>query len=95
MQIIATTHTPLIASGTADIEGAQIIQLQRDEDSEVVVSVIAASELTGMRADQVLAGAFGLLTTKNPASEADTERYVQLLQHRRTPEEEGEFAELD
>jgi energy-coupling factor transporter ATP-binding protein EcfA2 len=95
VQIIATTHTPLIASGAADIEGAKMIQLQRDEGGEVTVSVIAASELTGMRADQVLAGAFGLLTTKNPNSEADTERYVQLLQGERTAEEDREFSELD
>lgn len=80
MQIVATSHTPLVASGVADIEGSILIRLERDDSGSISASVLDREELQGKRADQVLTSeAFGLTTTRSPGSLDDIERYAELL----------------
>ncbi len=60
-QIVSATHTPLIASGVADLENSQLIRLELSENGAVETSPIDSESLAGKRADQVLASkAFGI-----------------------------------
>lgn len=94
-QIIATTHTPLVAAGTADLAGAQLISLVRDQERTILAQEISPESLRGRRADQVLADAFGLWSTKSPASVDDIERYTALLSQRvRSESEEQDMLKL-
>ncbi len=95
-QIIATTHTPLTASGVVDVAPSLLLRLEQDDDGMITKRVIDTASLAGKRADQVLASeAFGLVTTRNPGSEDDFDRYATLLgKATRTEGEETEFQEL-
>ncbi len=91
-QIFTTTHTPLLASGVADLGDAQLVRLELGEDGSVEALPIDPKTLRGKRADQVLTSeAFGLATSRNPGSEGTIDRYTALLgQATLTPEEEAE-----
>ncbi|NJL27206.1 MAG: AAA family ATPase [Thermoanaerobaculia bacterium] len=79
-QIFVSTHTPLIVSGAVDVEGAHIVRLKMHENGSVEKVEIEPSSLAHKRADQVLASeAFGLLTSRNPGSADDFDRYAELL----------------
>ncbi len=78
VQIIASTHTPLIASGMADVKSAGIVSLQSDGTNGVTTKTIDPSMLQGMRADQVLTDIFNLATSRNPGSSDDLNRYFEL-----------------
>ena len=95
-QIIASTHTPLAASGVADIESGLLVKLDRSPENGVQAKLINKEELYGKRADQVLTSeAFGLVTSRNLGSLTDIDRYSELLGHtRRSQEEESELQEL-
>jgi predicted ATP-binding protein involved in virulence len=95
-QIFATTHTPLVAAGIADIESAQVVRLEENNDGLIEPLVIRPEELYGLRADQVLTSeAFGLFTSSNIESETALDRYTELLgKARRTEGEEAEFETL-
>ena len=95
-QIIASTHTPLAASGVADIESGLLVKLDRSPENGVQAKLINKEELYGKRADQVLTSeAFGLVTSRNLGSFTDIDRYSELLGHtRRSQEEESELQEL-
>lgn len=94
-QIFASTHTPLVAVGTVDVEESRLVRL-KTEGNAVTALDIDPSSLAGLRADQVLASeAFGLYTTRNPGSEGDIDRYTELLgKDPRTSEEEAELQRL-
>ncbi|MBD2150753.1 AAA family ATPase [Pseudanabaena sp. FACHB-1277] len=95
-QIIASTHTPLAASGVVDIESGLLVKLDRSHDNGVQAKLINKEELYGKRADQVLTSeAFGLVTSRNLGSMTDIDRYSELLgRTRRTEDEENELQEL-
>ena len=95
-QIIASTHTPLAASGVADIESGLLVKLDRSPENGVQAKLINKEELYGKRADQVLTSeAFGLVTSRNLGSLTDIDRYSELLgRTRRSQEEENELQEL-
>ncbi|MEO1670785.1 MAG: TIR domain-containing protein [Cyanobacteria bacterium J06631_2] len=95
-QIIASTHTPLVASGIVDVESGILLKLDRDEIQCFGVRVIDKNSLDGKRADQILASeAFGLATTRNPGSQDKIDRYVELLGiASRTEAEEAEVQQL-
>jgi hypothetical protein len=94
-QLIVTTHTPLVTAGAGDLEGAQLLSLIADEDGRIQIEDIPRKALRGRRADQILAGVFGLWTSKSPGSAEDIDRYTALMsQPDRTEEEERELTQL-
>lgn len=95
-QILVTTHTPLLASGTADIESSQLVRLKEDPEGRIYGDVIEPASLSGQRADQVLTSeAFDLFTSRNRRGEDDLDRYAELLgKNPRTEEEEARFQAL-
>jgi predicted ATP-dependent endonuclease of OLD family len=95
-QIIASTHTPLVAAGTADIDQSMLLKLDRQEDNKITGQIIDKREVAGKRADQVLtSNAFDLITTRNERSHDDVDRYTKLLGKKvRSAEEEIELEHL-
>ena len=80
-QFIGTSHSPLCASGSADLsdEDCKLVVLQRSEEHGAVKAE-EISPLLGFRADQVLTSkAFGLVETRNPRIEKELVRLRQLL----------------
>lgn len=95
-QIIATTHTPLIAAATVDLAPSTISRLltisQRGSTS---IAMVDKDEIRGKRADQILASdAFGLVTSRSPGSVNDVERYRELFKMARNSTEQDEFEKL-
>lgn len=91
VQIIATTHTPLIAAAAA--EEGQIFRLQGEGD-QITIEELDNAELLTKRAGQVLTSrAFGLNTTRSPGTETKTERFAALLGKEKR--DEGEERELE
>jgi predicted ATP-binding protein involved in virulence/nucleoside phosphorylase len=95
-QIIASTHTPLVAAGIADVDQSMLLKLERNEENEISLKVIDKEQVAGKRADQVLTSdAFGLYTTRNERSHDDVDRYSKLSgQKTRTESEEAELQKL-
>jgi len=93
-QIIASTHTPLLAAGIADVSRSQVVRLVPTAEGWVQTLKIPAGELTGKRADQILADAFGLVTSKSPGSVARIDRYTELLSRKRSAPEQQELETL-
>ena len=94
LQIITTTHTPLIASSTADLDQSILLKLSRI-DGQIICDTIAPKALKGQRADQVLTSIFDLSTSKSPGSAGSFPRYVELTNKPSlTPEEAEELVEL-
>jgi predicted ATP-binding protein involved in virulence len=95
-QIIASTHTPLLAAGVADIEESCLLKLERDENNEIKIVKIDRSEIAGKRADQILtSNAFDLLTTRNNKSHDEIDLYTDLLSKSSlTPDESAELDRL-
>lgn len=92
VQIIATTHSPLVA---LSVKPEQIIALHRDAER---VHSVAVPSLKGYSADDVLVeeSLFGT-SPYPPATEAQMSRYQELAEispERRTPEQEDELGEL-
>jgi nucleoside phosphorylase/predicted ATPase len=95
-QIIASTHTPLVAAGIADVDRSMLLKLDRNDENEITVQIIDKELIAGKRADQVLTSeAFGLVTTRNNRSHDDVDRYTELLgKQTRTDAEAAELEEL-
>jgi predicted ATP-binding protein involved in virulence len=95
-QIIASTHTPLLAAGVADIDESCLLKLERDENNEIKIVKIDQSEIAGKRADQILTShAFDLLTTRNNKSHDEVDKYTDLLSKSSlTPDESAELTRL-
>lgn len=95
-QIIASTHTPLAASGIVDEEDSLLLKLEQQVNGSIALKVLDKQLLAGKRADQVLTSeAFGLITTRNPGSEDEINRYTALLsKSERTEAEETELQAL-
>ena len=80
-QFIGTTHSPLCAAGTADLDDTnyQLIKLQHSDDQSYVRSAVLPP-LRGLRADQVLTStAFDLSETRNTEIEAKLKIFRELL----------------
>jgi len=90
-QMLASSHTPLLAAGVADVDRSQVVRLVPVASGSVETLKIPMEELTGKRADQILADAFGLVTSKSPGSIAKIDRYTELLSRTRSEPEEREF----
>lgn len=93
LQLIATTHSPLVAGA---MEPNEVTRVRRLEDSADIVAEPITESLQGMRADQVLtSSAFDLDTTRDPETVRMMSSYSELLgRTSRTDEEEAEFNEL-
>ena len=95
-QMIASSHTPLLAAGVADLPRSQVLRLIPLSDGSVGIIQIPPQELTGKRADQILADAFGLITSKSPGSVAKIDRYTELMSKEKTNQsEKQELATLE
>ena len=79
LQIIATSHSPLVVAG---MKASEIIIARRNPDDPTKVLVEQAPlEFEGMRADQVLTSpAFGLTSTRGEQVAVDIKRYNELRQ---------------
>ncbi len=95
-QIIASTHTPLVAAGIADVDESMLLKLDRNEENQISLQIIDKAQIAGKRADQVLTSdAFGLVTTWNARSHDNIDRYTELLGKKtRTDLEEAELLKL-
>jgi predicted ATP-binding protein involved in virulence len=95
-QIIASTHTPLVAAGIADVDQSMLLKLERNEENEISLKIIDKEQVAGKRADQVLTSdAFDLYTTRNERSHDDVDRYTKLLGKKiRNEAEEAELEQL-
>ncbi len=77
MQLVATTHTPLVVSGGSDLEQHKIIRLVNN-GSAIVHESIDPKLLQGQRADEVLTSIFELATSRSPGSSFKIQRYFEL-----------------
>ncbi len=89
VQIISTTHTPLIASSLADISNARLIRLKLTEEDEIEMFHIKNNSLNGLTANEVLNSiAFEVHNTQNQQSLTDLDRYIILKEKQSLSEEE-------
>jgi hypothetical protein len=93
VQLITTSHSPLIAAGAADFPDSQLLAFKLENDQAKVVDKIPS--LQGMSVDQVLSSvAFGLYATVSVKSVDDIRRFSELMSKKRTEEEEEEYLTL-
>lgn len=96
-QFIVTSHSPLCASGLADLsdENCKLVVFERAGD-EGPVKAEDVPSLRGLRADQVLRSrAFGLPETRNTAIEEKLEQFRRLLlMESLNEEQEAEMSRL-
>lgn len=96
-QFIGTTHSPLCAAGTADLndETFRLLNFKASSDRSAIVSEEIES-LRGLRADQVLmSSAFDLTETRNVAVEQLLSKFRDLLLKKElTKKEEQDLADL-
>lgn len=81
IQFVGTSHSPLCASGLADLsdENCRLVVFERADEKGPVKGNIFPS-LRGLRADQVLTSrAFGLPETRNPEIDKKLTRLRELL----------------
>lgn len=96
-QFIGTTHSPLCASGTADLDDENVrLFLLRSIDDNGAVKGSHVESLRGLRADQVLTSpAFSLPETRNPEIGEQLQRFRELLFRESLPSrEEAELKRL-
>jgi uncharacterized protein (TIGR02646 family) len=94
VRFIATTHDPLCVQGIRP--GELHVLTRQPDDGEVRIEQFDLKP--GMRADQVLTGAwFGVDSTRDPETVDLMQRHSQLLQKgkKRTADEQRAFAALD
>jgi len=94
LQFIITTHSPLVAAGTTDIQKSQLISLELDSNTHKTRwQNISKIDMQGRRADEILRSeAFGLLSTTSLGSVNDLTKYCELLNKvKRNEKEEFEF----
>lgn len=93
VRFIATTHDPLCVQGLRP--GELHVLTRREEDNEVVIEQFDVKP--GMRADQILTGAwFGVTSTRDAQTQNIMQRHAALLQKtERSDVEQREFDQLD
>ncbi|MBU2446884.1 MAG: AAA family ATPase [Bacteroidetes bacterium] len=98
VQIIITTHSPIIALGTADQEEAKIIELAFDPNviNKVVDRTIDSSNYKGYRVDQILtSSAFNLSIARSGETGDKMIKFKKLFMiETRTEEENKIFLDL-
>jgi predicted ATP-binding protein involved in virulence len=78
MQVIATSHSPLLAGA---LHKEEICVMERDPRTRKVGQLPITMETYGMRAERILTSAiFGLTSDRNPEVERKIHRYVELFQ---------------
>jgi energy-coupling factor transporter ATP-binding protein EcfA2 len=94
VQIIATTHSPLLVAGMSQKE--LYIARRETRDSSRINVFRSPIDPEGLRADQVLTSPlFGLQSSRSPKVNEKIDRYVSLLGKRsRQADEETEFLAL-
>lgn len=96
-QLIATTHTPLIAAAISDVSPSGLIKLDYSfEEKTVEARHINPARLHGKRADQILTEVFDLTTSRTLGSQEDISLYAELLSkgNKRTIENDIKLQEL-
>jgi len=93
VQFIVTTHSPLIALGTADIDNATIVTLKLDGENRVTVSEKEAKDYKGMRVDQVLTSIFELPIARSGEIGDQILRFQELFTRSDLNEEEQKIFE--
>ena len=78
VQFIVTTHSPLIALGTADIDNAMIVTLKLESENIVTASEEEAKDYRGMRVDRVLTSIFGLPIARSGVTGDKIMRFLEL-----------------
>jgi ABC-type branched-subunit amino acid transport system ATPase component len=93
IQILATTHSPLVI---ANLARSEILVCTRRSDGESPQLKNASIDPAGMRVDQILTSPlFGLVSTRGASSENAIREYSELLgRSRRSPVEEKRLQEL-
>jgi AAA domain, putative AbiEii toxin, Type IV TA system/AAA domain/SIR2-like domain len=90
VQLIATTHSPLIVGSAGHSE----VQLLQRVDGELTVLELPR-RFEGWRSDQILTSeAFGMDTTRDPATAARHAEYRELMARGETPQDNTRAAEL-
>jgi hypothetical protein len=95
VQIIATTHSPLLVAGMKQDE---LLIAHRDPAEPSRIEVFRSMvDPEGMRADQILTSPiFGLVSTRGPQTNAEMRRLSVLAgMARRTPEQDRELGSLE
>ncbi|NAS14342.1 AAA family ATPase [Poritiphilus flavus] len=77
IQVITTTHTPLVVAGGADLADSKIISLFKYE-GKISYMDIDTKSLRGKRADQILTSVFEMATSRSPGSSHSIQRYYEL-----------------
>ena len=95
VQFIVTTHSPLIALGTADIDDARMVALKLGSGNRVTVLEEDAKEYRGMRVDQILTSIFELPIARSGDVGDQILRFQELLaKDELSPEERETFERL-
>lgn len=92
LQVIGTTHSPLVAAGVSGRHGAIARLVEVDGSSSVQTSL---PKIQGWRTDQILASEhFGYLIDRDPVTESMVAEATALLGRRRNAAEQQRFDEL-
>jgi predicted ATP-binding protein involved in virulence len=89
MQLIATTHSPLVVT---DAEAGEVIVLRRV--GTTIESTVIEQDFTGWRSDQILAGAFGLDSARDLTTAELSAEYRDLLAAGESPSTSKRAREL-
>lgn len=89
MQLIATTHSPLVVT---DAEAGEVITLRRV--GTTIDSTVIQQDFTGWRSDQILAGAFGLDSARDLTTAELSAEYRDLLAAGESPRTSKRAREL-
>jgi hypothetical protein len=96
LQIITTTHSPLVVAG---MKAHEVFIVRRDPSDRSLVTVSPAPiEFEGLRADQILTSPlFGLASSRSDETERDVDLYSRLLgipAEKRTLDQQHDFERL-
>jgi len=97
VQFIITTHSPIIALGTSDLEEATIIELELETtENNVIHREVNPSDYKGLTVDQILTSSAFKLPIARSGNTGDTMLAFRSLfmKDKRTPAEEEKLLEL-
>ena len=91
-QIVATTHSPMVAS---DAKPGEVICLYQDPETNRIQAQQNKKSLLGLRTDQILTSMFRMETTIHDSFNKDWDRYAELYaKPDRTDQEQTELKQL-
>ncbi|MFB0516760.1 MAG: AAA family ATPase [Candidatus Neomarinimicrobiota bacterium] len=95
LQLITTTHSPMCTIGTTELEDKDCSLVLLTQEDGSVHAIDRQPPPRKKRADQVLTSyLFGLATASDSTIKRDIQRYSQLLEKRRSKEEERELIRI-